>query len=366
MRKLTIKKTNHLKNRARRELKNRLRRKIRINKIRNFLPKEMEAYYFNKLWPVQIPAPKNFSLVTNPDSTIEFIGNIEKYYRLRQRVFIILKHVEGIDSGAIGVLLSVMDLFKKQEIKFNGDKPDNEQIKKIIHDSGFFDELYRSDRNRFVYRVGANYQIFTQINNAVESPIGLPLMQDVSQSLWGEKRLCRGLQKVMVELMQNTNNHAAQGNNQGQEQWCLMVKKDEENKMAEFVFVDYGIGIFNSLYNKKDGNKWFGWDKKIKSVLGISSEEVVLEKLLNGEVHKTVLGSHKRTRTDKYYRGKGLPAIKLAVERNQISNLFVLSNRAYANVEENDFRLLGSDFSGTFVYWRLCYSNENKVWTIKE
>lgn len=305
-------------------------------------------------------APKVFSLLNNPEETISFVNKIEKYLLKRQKVFVVLTYIEEIDYGAIAVLFSVMDLFNIKNVPFNGNKPTNSEANEKLHVSGFFTELYRKNRSKIEYRTGSDNHIFAKSNKKVESQLGLPVMAEASETIWGEKRICKGLQRILVELMHNTNNHAGGLNKKGDERWCLSVNHDKQNKKVQFVFVDYGVGIFNSLNEKEKGNKWYGWQDKIKSHLGLSvgslTNDILLQKLLDGEIHMTV--------TQKEFRGKGLPGIKQVLDRNQISNLFVVSNNAYGDIVNTRYKLLNKNFSGTFLYWELCYSNENQSWTI--
>ena len=74
-----------------------------------------------------------------------------------------------------------------------------------------------------------------------------------------------------------------------------------------------------------------------------------MERILDGDLHKTATGQS--------YRGKGLPGIKTALIRNQISNLYIITNDAYANVCNNEYQKLSHAFDGTFVYWELTENN---------
>lgn len=76
---------------------------------------------------------------------------------------------------------------------------------------------------------------------------------------------------------------------------------------------------------------------------------------MEGEIHRTVTGQH--------FRGKGLPGIKEVLNRNQISNLCVISNNVIAKINTNSaFNKLKSEFCGTFVSWELNELNENAQW----
>ncbi len=350
-----------MKARAGKQLKARRRfRAYKLRKEKFKLGKSEINYRHVRDWPTNLTAPNKFSLIDNPEKTIQFINKIEACLNTRKRVFIILKDVTYIDYGAISVLLSVMELFRLNSVRFNGDMPINQEVYKKLNESGFFDELYKANNKKNEYKNGKLNQIFTRTDNKVEAELGLPVMIDATTAIWGEKRLCKGLQRIFLELMHNTNNHAGGLDSQGHERWCYSVNHNTESNKVEFAFVDYGIGIFNSLKLKQKGNKWYGWETKLKQVLkidvGALTNEILLQQLLDGEIHASVTGSS--------FRGKGLPGIKEVADKNQVSRLFVISNNAYGDTSNNEYKLLREDFSGTFVYWELCYANENMPWTI--
>jgi hypothetical protein len=180
-------------------------------------------------------------------------------------------------------------------------------------------------------------------------------MAEASITIWGEKRICKGLQRTLLELMQNTNNHA-DIEEKGAKHWWLSVNHDKRNKKVSFYFVDYGVGIFESLKSKPAGNKWFGWFEKLKEKILHGGNEDILRLLLNGEMHKTVTGLP--------FRGKGLPGIKETLDRKQISGLLIISNNVYADAGKQKYLRLSNQFSGTFVTWELNEKNINSKWTI--
>lgn len=302
-----------------------------------------------------ISAPNNFSFIENPEETSVFINKLEDLYLKQRRVYVDLKKIVFLDYSAVTVLVSVMFSFKARNIKFNGNFPDDLVLAKMLIDSDFFKNLKREITNRIEYSVGKENQIFTRANKEVNSELGLIVMAEASQTIWNEKRICKGLQRTLLELMQNTNNHASVSK-KGEKHWWLSVNHDKTNKKVSFIFVDYGIGIFESLKNKPQDNKWFGWFEKLKDKLNSNFNYEILKLLLDGEMHMTVTGKH--------FRGKGLPGIKEVFDREQISNLIVISNDVYANVNKNIYYRLDNEFSGTFVSWELNVNNINSKWTI--
>ena len=155
--------------------------------------------------------------------------------------------------------------------------------------------------------------------------------------------------------MHNTNNHAVP-TKKGVKHWWLCVNHDKINNKVSFIFVDYGIGIFESLKYKPYDSKWHGVLEKIVALFKYGGNAYILKKLLDGVIHMTVTGQH--------FRGKGLPGIKQVMERNQISNLHLISNNVYADVSKNIYKKLTNSFSGTLAYWELNQNNVNSEWIL--
>ena len=86
-----------------------------------------------------------------------------------------------------------------------------------------------------------------------------------------------------------------------------------------------------------------------RSLLNPQTDAEMLQLLLQGKIHSS---------TGKYYRGKGLPGIFDASMNNKISNLVVISNKGYADISKDEYKILNNEFSGTFVYWELKNTNE--------
>lgn len=304
-----------------------------------------------------ITAPRVFSLLKNPEQTIQFINKLESLYLHRKKAFVNIEKIEDLDYTAVTVLVSVMFSFKSRKIPFNGNFPEKGHLKQLLIDSDFFKYLNRPISESLEYSVGKRNQIFTRANKEVNSELGLAIMDEASQTIWGQRRICKGLQRTLLELMQNTNNHADK-TRKGVKHWWVSVNHDRATKKVSFVFVDYGIGIFESLRSKPADNKWFGWWEKIQRRLIHGGNEEIMRLLLNGEMHLTVTGQH--------FRGKGLPGIKEVYDRNQISSLHLISNNVYANVDSDSYAQLTNQFSGTLVYWEINETNHNLPWTISQ
>jgi len=348
-----------LKNRAIKFEKRRLDHK-RWKKEKNKKENGFNVYELKRLrrlrqkyWDYQkVIAPKNFSFVNNPSEVVRFIKDLEYHYNNRNKVYVIMKNVEILDYGAIVVLLSIMVKFKASGIVFNGDFPLDKKAKLLLKKSGFFENLFKDFKESERYNISTNLEdgIHTHAWKDVDSVLSSEIIAKSTKVIWGEERRCQGVQRALIELMQNTNNHAEIGRT-GEKHWWLSVNPIKEDKKVCFSFVDFGVGVFTNLESKNENSKFYKWAEKLSQLFRFNNNADVLKLILDGVLHKTV--------TEKHYRGKGLPGIAEAMRRNQLSNLHLITNDVYCNASKNEYRTMKDSFSGTFIYWEISEKNES-------
>ena len=296
-----------------------------------------------------VKAPEIFSLIKNENEVLKFIGIIQKKYENRTPVFVNMDNVKELGNGAILLLLANMIRFLTSNISFNGSKPQDPILRKKLENSGFFKHLYKHNiKKQENYDVGKlNNIIYTHAQKEVDSSLADKIIEEASQIVWAEKRRCPGIQRTLVELMHNTNNHA--GQYPGEKHWWISSNKNIEKKMVTISFMDFGKGIFDSLNNKKPGDRFYGWEKYFSQIFPwVQSNNEILRLILQGHLHKTTTGDS--------FRGKGLPGIYNAFMNKRIGKLIIISNGVYADVENNDFHMMKFNLKGTFVS---CEINEN-------
>lgn len=297
----------------------------------------------------KVKAPNNFSLIENTEESLTFISKLESYLEKKNRVFINLSDVGSISHGSVVVLLSIMIEFKSRNIEFNGNLPKNKIVHKQLVESGFFKQLYKRNIHfKDTYSL-CNNKVLTHANKVVDTELSDTIISEISMLIWGEKRRCPGLQRVFIELMQNTNNHAYIGE-QGKHHWWTTVEYSPTKNIAYFSFIDYGVGIIKNLKENKEG-KFYYLIQKLLTLFPFRSNSKMLKQLLGGEIHKTSTG--------KYYRGKGLPCLFKACEDNKISNVVVISNDAMVEYATKRSLELKQSFKGTFIYWELNIENQS-------
>ena len=299
----------------------------------------------------KVKAPDILSFVRNPEEVCKFIAQLRECFDKSKPVWVVLKQVREIDYDGITVLLSVMVRFKSKQIAFNGDFPQDKTVLKILQDSKFFDHLLKSQfRDKDAYALAGRSSILTHAMRTVDSELGQSIIDSASQTVWGEKRRCPGVQRTFIELMQNTNNHASL-EKEGDKHWWLSVKHIKEQNRVAFSFVDYGVGVFYNLKNKRQGNKFYGILERLyeRTVYGNNAE--VLKLIFLGELHKTASG--------KSFRGKGLPGVYEALKHHKLSNFAMITNNVFYQSSGDEYRILENSFQGTFIYWELAPDNSS-------
>lgn len=316
----------------------------KIDKSLNYVLNEQYSDH-KKVW-----APENFSLIDNTEETISFINKLKDLYSSDKKTFVVLTNVKKIGFDAIIVMLSIMVKFKTKNIGFQGNFPIDLEAKRKLATSGFFESLYRTFVTNEQYELQNDNSINTHAGKCVDSTLSAKIIEKASITVWNEFKRCQGVQRALLELMLNTNNHA-DPQKKGEKHWWLSVNHNKAGKKVQFSFVDYGVGVFESLSGKKEDSMFYDWKNKLASLFNFTSNAEILELVLKGELHKTV--------TDKYYRGKGLPGIYEVLKRNMISNLFIITNDVRADVTNEKYLKLGCTFEGTFVSFELEENNIN-------
>ncbi len=324
-----------------RELQGVSREKKKESQLQNIFNKQFVGYKI-------IKAPKIFSLLENTEELLSFIHKVDDCFTNKKKVFIRMKDTTEISYDAIVVLLSKLIQFKANKIDFNGDFPKDKNVENILKGSGFIEYLYKNFDNQDTYTI--DKKIYTHANKNVNSALTSTIIEEASKNLWNEKRRCPGMQRVFIELMQNTNNHAS-NHSKGEKLWWSSIIHNKKEEKVCFSFIDYGVGIIDSLKNKETG-KFARVFNSIKSIFNPNNNADVLKLLLEGKIHEII-------KEQAYNRGKGLPGIYKAWKSNDISNLIVITNNVYANVANSKYEEMKNDLYGTFIYWELNSNNKS-------
>lgn len=284
----------------------------------------------------------NFRFSSNKTLVLKRISAIEKALNREETVFVNLTGVTHIDLEAIVLLLGIMAEFRAKNILFNGNFPQNKVVKEQLMQSGFFKQLFPdSDYEHENFSFGSKKGIYTHGQKLLDKDLSADLISESLITVFGKKKRSQGAQRILIEAMKNTVQHA--GNSRKEKFWWLSIRKDKKNKKVTFSFLDYGVGIFNSLKSKSETDP--GYNALKKFLLG-RSDASILEKIMEGKLNNI-------SRTRKPQHGTGLPGMKTAIDNNFISKLVILSNNVYANVGSVEYEQLNVNFSGTLIQFEI-------------
>lgn len=303
--------------------------------------------------PIQtLTPPSHMCFISNTGEMLVFCDRLNSCLENQIPVSIQMEKVNKLSLNAITVLIAVMIRFKLNRIKFFGTMPKDPQASHLLRQSGFFNHLQNpasvNDRN---YSLGSG-SLFTHGKKEVDSVFSQTLIDNASEKLWGSKKRCPTVQRILVELMMNTHAHA--NPLKKNERWWISLQHIPEEKKVVFCFVDFGIGVFSSLSRKTTRRNTLDRMSRVlwhatERTFGITNSHV-LRYMLHEQRHETV--------TDKYFRGKGLPALYKAVGKNAIQSLSIITNDAYySSVNKTPYKL-ETPFHGTFISWELSEQNE--------
>ncbi len=288
--------------------------------------------------------PEYLSLLNNYTDTDEFFGEFRKLLLQKKRIFVDFSLTQQLTVEAVLVFLAILKGLggKKTARKVSttiGNSPlRHTAAARLLRESGFYEHV-RSD----VDLSGPDASLGTirpREGTRVSTALADTLTEKAALAIFGDRRKLPAVYRTLIEVMGNTKQHAARG--EDEEQWWAMVHTDPKTRRAEFAFYDAGVGIIGSFRMR--------WRAAFELAGLAPSQQEILEDLLRGEF---------KSRTNLPYRGKGLPAIAKALSRNQIENLKILSNRVVADVTVGKVNELSSEFRGTLVYWEVGPKNDN-------
>ncbi len=299
------------------------------------------AEYDKKYKRYEFCAPQNFSFMKNPKETIDFfykvISFISSDSNYGKHLFFDISRIQNLSIDALMYLLAIIKNLRSHYRKytFSGNEPQNEKIRKMFKESGFYNYVGYNG-NEPLTRSKDNIQILC--GNNADPKSAKTILDYVSGITSKKQRELSYLYDIIVELMSNTYSHAYQGKNLAllRNWYCFIEYNKDENRLV-FSFLDTGEGIPKTVRKK--------WKEKL-DFLGIIKESEYVISALSGDF---------RTSTNDKKHGKGLPAIKKYCNDGLISELRILSSRAFIRVTERELESeeLNAALVGTIFNWSI-------------
>lgn len=285
-----------------------------------------------------VEVPCVFSIINNSDDTLRFFNDVYdviKKLKVNDKLFFNLAEVEVVTVDAIMYLIALIkntERLKMLKIDCAGSVPLNEEAKRVIETSGFYEYVQPNYKIKYVDCSNIN------ISSGFEADP--KLVGDVCDFVHKNSCLDRidtkSLYSMINELMTNTKQHAYNYNRGIKNKWYIFAENCDD--YIQFVFLDTGEGIPNTIRTN--------FFEKIRSKLN-NSDAYFISSALKGAF---------RTETKLDYRGKGLPEIYNRISERIISDFSIVSCGGRCNVDADGTiqeEKLSSDLKGTLFYWKL-------------
>lgn len=290
-----------------------------------------------------IVAPENFSILTNRNAVIEYLDKIVASFLKKQYSIMNMGGINKTDLATIAIVISMMMGKRSLEAKMR--KYVNVRIPPAHNEPG---QLFRRAQFRqTVTKEGiADHTFFLSRRSTKVNTDYVGDVLNYAKNFLGQES-ADGLSPIMVEIMQNTNNHANPEKKIDALNipWFLAVLEDAETGIMTFTVVDLGIGIFESLKLKNLADTSGQFEDAITDMYDNSQT-----KFLSNNIPKGVNSS-----TGLSYRGKGLQTVHALANKGNYDTFKIVTNRAIVNIlNTDDIRTdSGASFGGTVYYWEM-------------
>lgn len=331
----TIKFINRNNRKSIRSIKKRKRRKYK-KYFGGSITRNIPKFYSEKYSPpkiIPILAPYNFSLINNTESTIKYFNLAHEELMKKNQILFDISHIETLTTDAIAVQIAkINDEEFHNNTRINGNEPKDYQLKKLFTQSGFYDFVQtqhakpKNDKTLLIHQI---------TNNRVEPDIAKEACLQGLRHTFGNEEIFEPLYDILIEIMQNTNNHA--GSTRGVYDWWLHVYNHPDSRKTSYTFLDLGFGIFESLPVKS-------FKRDFLEFIGVQSNLDLVPRLFAGEI---------KSRTARPERGKGIPQVYECSQDSIFEKFILISNDIYANLKTNENKLIKNQFNGTLFYWEI-------------
>lgn len=319
------------------------RRKRNARSAQNAYNKESKAWssYNSQTRKYEFHAPLNFSIIDNSEETVSFFNSIIKFIvdkrNFGKSLFVDISKVSSLTIDALMYLLAIVNNLEsnfKNKYVFSGNAPDNQEVRKLFAESGFYQFVKYQGTNP----ISKNENTLQIVSGEdCDTDLAKRLSDFVCEKASVDKRACSFLYNMMIELMSNTHRHAyPHSTSILYPRWYCFAKYDGK-RMVSFSFMDVGVGIPTTV--KKS------FSEKI-DFLGLQGEHTYVVSALKGDF---------RTSTRKGYRGKGLPKIREFAQARKIENLHIIANKADVIVRKDSYSSddINLPLRGTLYYWQI-------------
>ncbi|TDE52730.1 hypothetical protein [Flavobacterium sp. GT3P67] len=288
---------------------------------------------------IPLSAPSDFSLINNTEKTINYFNLVHNAIKANNGVLFDISKITTLTTDAIAVQIAKI---KDERFHLNrrilGNEPDDVDLKKLFTQSGFYEYVNTTNKHE---KNDKKLLIHEITNNRVEPDIAKEACLIGLKHTFKNEEIFEPLYDILIEIMQNTNNHA--GNIRGKYDWWLHVYNHPDSLKTSYSFLDLGVGIFESLPVKS-------FKRDILELVGLTSNLDLVPKLFAGEI---------KSRTARPERGKGIPQVFECSQDSVFEKFILISNDIYADLKSKENKIIKTPFEGTLFYWEI-NNNQNE------
>lgn len=280
---------------------------------------------------VSLTVPSEFKLIENTDSVLQFISQFRSHKtRFNRHVFLDLRAVKQIDSGAICIMLSAVYDLAQEGISVAGNYPTDPLAGSFFTESGFFSHIQRISSDRRVPLKSNNLILKLGKDRTTGETFGKAI-KHATKFITGFERHYNPVYTLLIEMSGNSVEHAYEED----KHWLLGVTCDPINKKVSFTFTDNGFGILNTIKKK-------------------FAQEIHDRLLMNdGQVLKAAFERRYGSRTRELNRNRGLPSILKTATDGKVANMILITNNTLLDFDNDTTKILSAKFAGTFYFWEL-------------
>jgi len=290
----------------------------------------------------RLSPPKDFCLKTQPQLSIRYFGVVESCFREGYNVLYDLAEIENISEETVAVIIaqikdSNIHMGRIKQISF----PNREDLKSKLHQWGIEKKVHKhlSEHDTM------NIPIFKVQNKLVASVEAKNIVIWASNILYGQVRKIKELYEILIELMANTNNHASSSNDP-LHPWFFLAFYNSDNQSIKFIFIDLGVGLFESLPVKQYLNKHPVLFSELRSTLYKRGAELT-------KIYSELAAGMITSRTGLKNRGRGMPLINKHAQCGIFNSFTIISNDGFVDAKNNKVSVMNENFKGTLFSFEI-------------
>lgn len=288
-----------------------------------------------------VVAPQEFSFIDQPEMTISFFRQAEGAYLRGRSVIYDLSKVESLSVTTAAILVSHI---KDRNVNFGMVSklisPEDPTVAKQLRQFGIFKRVVDH-----VEEIHADVAVHRLTNIKVANLMAREIVLASTFHVYGENRRISELYSTLIELMANTNNHA-DSEFIARYPWWLFVFPDQSKSAVKFVFLDLGVGLFESIPVRQwlTRNPFPPLSKRGDIALYERGGQLA-------KIFRNLEAGDIKSSTKLSSRGKGLPYVIKCAKSGHFKEFYIVSNDAYIDVLSNRVSAMNENFSGTLFYF---------------